>query len=156
MFVFKTFFLFGLFLRIFEVATQFVSRYSMTNKNVRLSLITMALNASTYVNNAASSSSSIHSLPLEPLVTLNGVIFDSCITSCPTEELTVLRVMLALGTVVLLLKSQALISQEVVTPLITSISSSTRNQLVSIAKESSSYGSKVQAVAKEIVLAFDM
>jgi hypothetical protein len=89
-------------------------------------------------------------------VTLNGVIFDSCITSFPTEELTVLRVMLALGTVVLLLKSQALISQEVVTPLITSISSSTRNQLVSIAKESSSYGSKVQAVAKEIVLVFDM
>jgi len=142
--------------RIFEVATQFVSRYSMTNKNVRLSLITMALNASTYVHNAASSSSSIHSLPLEPLVTLNGVIFDSCITSFPTEELTVLRVMLALGTVVLLLKSQALISQEVVTPLITSISCSTRNQLVSIAKESSSYGNKVQAVAKEIVLVFDM
>jgi hypothetical protein len=133
-----------------------VSRYSMTNKNVRLSLVTMALNASTYVHNAASSMSSIHSLPLEPLVALNGVIFDSYVTSHPTEELTILRVVLALGTVVLLLKSQVVMSREVVTPLMTSISSSTRNQLVSIAKESSSYGSKVQAVAKEIVLVLDM
>lgn len=67
----------------------------------------------------------------------------------------VLRVMLALGTNVLLLKNQGRISQEANTSLITSISSRTRDLIVSIAKESSSHGSKIQAVAKEILLLFD-
>ncbi len=138
----------GLYIRsVLKVAAQFITQYS-TNKNVRLSLVTMVLNASSYLY----TSYSFHGLE-EPLFSLSGVMFHEYVSNYPNEESTVLRILLALGTLVLLLQKQIhdmITSQEVANNLLSSIDIRDRLMTIVAAKETA-YGSKVQAVAKEIL-----
>jgi hypothetical protein len=132
---------------VLRVAAQFITHYS-TNKNVRLSVVTMVLNASSYLY----TSYSFHGLE-EPLFSLSGAMFHVYVSKYPNEESTVLRILLALGTLVLLLQKQMhdmVTSQEVANQLLSFIDIRDRLVTITTAKETA-YGSKVQAVAKEIL-----